>query len=82
MRRVFVAGCGFVGLATARLLHRAGWEVIGGVHSAKSAAQLAGEPFPVRVCDVTDRASVAALATAGGLEAVILCASSSRGGVE
>ena len=79
MKTCFVAGCGFTGLATARLLHGRGWEVIGGTHSAESAAALAGEAFPVIACDITDRAALAGLPAVG---AVVHCASSGRGGVE
>ncbi len=79
MKTCFVAGCGFTGLATVRLLHGRGWQVIGGTHSAESAAALAGEAFPVTACDITDRAAIARLPA---VEAVVHCASSGRGGVE
>ena len=79
MKTCFVAGCGFTGLATARLLHGRGWAMIGGTHSAESAAALAGEAFPVLACDITDRAALARLPA---VEAVVHCASSGRGGVE
>ena len=81
--RVFIAGCGFVGLATARLFHAAGWEVVGGTHSPESAAALAGEPFRVVSCDISNREAVAALeADLGRLDAVIHSASSGRGGAD
>lgn len=79
MKTCFIAGCGFVGLATARLLHARGWRVIGGTHSTESAAALAAEPFPVTACDVTDRTAISGLPP---VDAVIHCASSGRGGVE
>ena len=79
MQTCFIAGCGFTGLATARLLHARGWQVIGGTHSAESAAALAGEAFPVTACDITDRAAIARLPA---VEAAVHCASSGRGGVE
>ena len=79
MKTCFIAGCGFAGLATARLLHERGWEVIGGTHSAESAAALAGEAFPVVACDITNRSHLARLPP---LDAVVHCASSGRGGVE
>ncbi len=81
-RRVLVAGCGFVGLATARLFHAAGWQVIGCTHSAQSAAALRSEPFPVLACDIAERAAVEMLDVPRGLDAVIHCASSGRGGAE
>ena len=79
MKTCFVAGCGFTGLATARLLHSRGWQVIGGTHSAESAAALAGEAFPVIACDITDRTALSGLPA---VEAVVHCASSGRGGAE
>ena len=53
--------------------------MIGGTHSAESAAALAGEAFPVTACDITDRAAIARLPA---VDAVVHCASSGRGGVE
>ncbi|MEK0447079.1 MAG: hypothetical protein RLZZ399_2400 [Verrucomicrobiota bacterium] len=82
-RRVLVAGCGYVGLAVARLFAGAGWEVVGCTHSAESAAELAGEAFPVVGCDISDRAQVEdRLAGAYGVDCVIHCASSGRGGAD
>lgn len=82
MARVLIAGCGFVGLATARLFVQRGWEVIGGTHSEESAAKLAGEAFRVVACDISERASVEARADLGPFDAVVHCASSGRGGAE
>ena len=82
MPRIFIAGCGFTGLAAARLFHRAEWEVVGGTHSAESVAALAGEPFRVLACDITDAAALGAHAELRGLDAAIHCASSGRGGAE
>ncbi len=82
MPRVFIAGCGFVGLATARLFHARGWEVIGGTHSEESTARLAGEAFPSLAVDIADAAALAARSELQGLDAVVHCASSGRGGVE
>ncbi|MDB6148898.1 MAG: dependent epimerase/dehydratase family protein [Chthoniobacter sp.] len=83
MPRVLIAGCGFVGLATARLFHNGGWEVIGCTHSGESAARLQEEPFMVEACDFADRSALAAKASGWrGFNAVIHCASSGKGGVE
>ena len=79
--RVLIAGCGFVGLATARVLHGAGSEVRGLTHSEESARVLAAEPFAVFAADLTDREALDAQA-AWQPEVVIHCASSGRGGVE
>ena len=82
MPRVLIAGCGFVGLATARVMHGAGWEVLGCTHSEESAHALAAEPFAVRPADLTDPAALETLADWRGCEAIIHCASSGRGGAE
>ena len=80
MARVLIAGCGYVGAATADLFHAAKWEVEGWTRSPGSAAQLAGKPYPVRAVDITDRAAVQE--AAAPFEAVIHCASSGGGGAE
>jgi nucleoside-diphosphate-sugar epimerase len=80
MPRILIAGCGFVGLATARLFHAAGWEVVGLTLSAESATALANEPFRVVACDLADAAALRAHAELRGFDAAIHCASSGRGG--
>ena len=82
MARVFIAGCGFVGLAAARLFHSRGWEVLAGTHTPESAAQLGGEPFAALAVDIADPAALAAPPELRGLDAVIHCASSGRGGAD
>jgi nucleoside-diphosphate-sugar epimerase len=82
MSKVVIAGCGFTGLATARLFASAGWEVVGVTHSEDSAVLHAEEKFPVIACDITDRAALAACGGLQGADTVIHCASSGRGGVE
>src|SRR5215469_8874224 len=77
MPRILIAGCGYVGEATADLLHFAGWNVEGWVHSKESAARLSTKPYPVRVLDISQRGEVGKCA--GIFDAVIHCASS-RGG--
>src|SRR5438093_13602266 len=78
MRRILIAGCGYVGEATADLFHSAGWNVEGWVHSKESAARLSVKPYSIRVLDVSQRGEVAK--RAGVFDAVIHCASY-RGGV-
>lgn len=80
--RVLIAGCGFVGQATARLFHHSGWEVAALTHSAESAASLRGEPFAVEPCDLTDPKALAKKSAWQGMDAVIHCASSGRGGAD
>src|SRR6266487_2614617 len=77
MPRILIAGCGYVGQATADLFHEAGWRVEGWTCSLESANLLAGRPYPLYAVDITDRALVNA--RAGTCDAVIHCASS-RGG--
>lgn len=80
--KVVVAGCGFVGLETARIFHGAGWEVIGITHSPDSAQKLASEPFRVIACDIADAAAVeGCLAELQNADAALHCASSGRAGV-
>ena len=80
--KVIIAGCGYIGLATARLLHAAACEVIGLTHSPESAASLADEPFRVAPCDISQRDSVREFAASAGVgpDAVLHCASSGKGG--
>lgn len=84
--KVLVAGCGFVGERVADQLHAAGHEVTGLTHSSESAARLAAfKPWRVESCDISNRDSVAALASRLGapcIDAFIHCASSNRGGAE
>ena len=81
-QRALIAGCGFVGLATARLLQGRGWEVGGLTHSEESAGALAGEHFPVLACDLSDAAALARLHSWEYADVVIHCASSGRGGAD
>jgi nucleoside-diphosphate-sugar epimerase len=80
MRRILIAGCGYVGEATADLFHSAGWNVEGWVHSEESAARLSVKPYSVRVIDVSQRGDVAK--HTGVFDAVIHCASSRGGDAE
>ena len=81
MPRVIIAGCGFVGRATARLFQIAGWEVIGLTHSAESAAALKNELFAAAPCDISNLDAVRAMASrhGGAADVVIHCATSGRG---
>jgi nucleoside-diphosphate-sugar epimerase len=80
MGRVLIAGCGYVGVATADLFHAAQWEVEGWTHSPESAARLATKPYRVRAVDIGERDAVEAAADA--FDTVIHCASSGGGGAE
>jgi nucleoside-diphosphate-sugar epimerase len=80
MPRILIAGCGYVGEATADLFHSAGWNVEGWVHSQESAARLSIKHYSVRVLDLSQRGDVAKCAAA--FDAVIHCASSHGGDAE
>src|SRR6478735_929712 len=80
MPRILIAGCGYVGEATADLFHSAGWNVEGWVHSKQSAVRLSAKPYSTRVLDVSRRGDVAKCA--GAFDAVIHCASSRGGDAE
>ena len=80
MPRVLIAGCGYVGTATADLLHAASWEVEGWTHSAESATQLRSKPYAIRAVDIGNEEAVKKVAAE--FDAVIHCASSGGGGAE
>jgi nucleoside-diphosphate-sugar epimerase len=77
MPRILIAGCGYVGEATADLFQKAGWKVEGWTVSKESAEKLSTKPYPIRAVDISDRDQVAA--SAEDFDAVIHCAST-RGG--
>lgn len=77
MPRILIAGCGYIGQATADLLHERGWNVEGWTASAQSAGQLSAKPYPVRAVDITNPAAVSA--GGGEFDAVIQCASTGGG---
>ena len=80
MPRVLIAGCGYVGQATADLFHSAGWKLEGWVHAKESAARLSVKPYPVRVIDLSQSGHVTK--RAGAFDVVIHCASSRGGDAE
>jgi nucleoside-diphosphate-sugar epimerase len=80
MPRILIAGCGYVGQATADLFHGAGWDVEGWTASEKSATALSAKPYPVYQVDISNRHQVAE--RSGTFDAVVHCASSRGGGIE
>jgi nucleoside-diphosphate-sugar epimerase len=80
MPRILIAGCGYVGEATADLFHSAGWQVEGWVHSNESAARLSVKPYSIQVIDVSRHADVGKYV--GAFDAVIHCVSSRGGDAE
>lgn len=80
MPRILIAGCGYVGEATADLFHAAGWEVEGWTASIRSASKLSAKPYPVVAVDMAERAAVAVHGKS--FDAVIHCASTGGGDVQ
>src|SRR5919109_5134996 len=80
MPRILIAGCGYVGEATADLFHAANWKVEGWVHSQESATRLSKKPYSVRLVDISQRAQLAE--GEGVFDAVIHCVSSRGGDAE
>jgi nucleoside-diphosphate-sugar epimerase len=78
VRRVLVAGCGYVGAVTADLFHEAGWRVEGWTRSTGSASTLSGKAYPVRSVDIS-AADQLAMDSKAQFDAVVHCAST-RGG--
>lgn len=80
MKRILIAGCGYVGETVADLSHDADWDVEGWTSSAESAAKLSGKPYHVAAVDISNRNQV--LAEAKDYDAVIQCASTRGGDAE
>jgi nucleoside-diphosphate-sugar epimerase len=80
MPRILIAGCGYVGQATADLFHAAGWAVEAWTASAKSAEALSNNPYPVCQVDISQRTQFTS--RLGTFDAVIHSASTRGGGVE
>jgi nucleoside-diphosphate-sugar epimerase len=78
--RVLIAGCGYVGQATADLFHGAGWEAEGWTRSAEAAAKVTGKGYPVIAVDIAQRQQVNARPE--NFDAVIHCASTRGGDVD
>jgi len=80
VRRVLIAGCGYVGTAAADLFDAGGWLVEGWTHSTVSAAKLLEKPYPVTTVDFTDRHQVNAHSQ--NFDLVVHCASTRGGDAE
>ena len=80
MPRILIAGCGYVGEATADHFHGAGWEVDGWTASKDSAEKLSAKPYSTRAVDISDRDQL--LGSTEDFDAVIHCASTRGGNVD
>src|SRR6185369_10072529 len=67
MKRVFIAGCGYIGGRVARLLRGAGAEVTCMVRSGEHGEQLRSEGFDTLVCALDDPDNIPALDVAGSV---------------
>lgn len=76
MPRILIAGCGYVGQATADLFHRAGWAVEGWTKSNTGTRK----PYPIHAIDITDAKQVHACE--GNFDVIIHCASTRGGDVD
>src|SRR5438105_14713695 len=73
MPRILIAGCGYVGQATADLFHGAGWKVEGWTKSNTGTSK----SYPIHAIDITNAKQVHAYE--GNFDAIVHCAST-RGG--
>lgn len=80
MRRILIAGCGYLGQAAADLFQNAGWEVEGWTMSIESAKELSSKPYPVSAVDISNPGKVSARAE--DCDAAIHCASTRGGDVD
>ena len=76
MPRILIAGCGYVGQATADLFHRAGWAVEGWTKSNTGTSK----PYPIHAIDLTDAKQVHAYE--GNFDVIVHCASTRGGDVD
>ena len=72
MPRILIAGCGYVGQATADLFHRAGWEVEGWTKSNTGTSK----SYPIHAIDITNAKQVHAYE--GNFDAIVHCAGINR----
>jgi nucleoside-diphosphate-sugar epimerase len=80
MPQVLIAGCGYLGQATADLFMGCGWKVEGWTRSVEAAQKLSAKTYPVRAVDLSDQRQVAD--SEGEFDAVIHCASTRGGNVD
>jgi len=76
MPRILIAGCGYVGRATADLFHRAGWQVEGWTKFNAGTSK----PYPIHAIDITDAKQVHACE--GNFDVIVHCASTRGGDVD
>jgi len=67
MKRMFIAGCGYIGRRVAWLAREAGWEVTCLVRSADHGGELVEEGFKTVVCTLDDPAGLSCLDVTGSV---------------
>jgi nucleoside-diphosphate-sugar epimerase len=83
MRRILIAGCGFLGKAAACLFREQAWKVLAVTNSEESARQLRDEGWDAVAADISSAADMRTLQRQiGPLTAWLHCASSRGGGPE
>ena len=80
MPRVLIAGCGYLGQATAELFVARGWQLEGWTRSSEAMQDLGAKSYSVQAVDLSDQAAVMACETE--FDAVIHCASTRGGDVD
>ena len=80
MPRVLIAGCGYLGEATADLFAAHGWQVEGWTRSTEAMQQLSAKSYPGCAVDLADQPAVMVCET--DFDAVIHCASTRGGDVD
>jgi nucleoside-diphosphate-sugar epimerase len=80
MPQVLIAGCGYVGQATADLFFEHGWQVEGWTRSPESAQKLCGKAYAVQAVDISDKIRVTD--SKREFDAVVHCASTRGGDVD
>ncbi|MEZ5328568.1 MAG: NAD-dependent epimerase/dehydratase family protein [Verrucomicrobiales bacterium] len=81
LKRVLVAGCGYIGELLCDRLHESGWEVVALTHSKESAERLgAVKPYKVSAVSISDAEAVAEFAADQEVfDVAVHCAASGRG---
>ncbi len=78
--KVLIAGCGYLGLTTARSFHIGGFDVHGLSRATDPTARKGPLPFPLDLADITRRENLEMFA--GQFDSVVICVSTKGGSVE
>jgi nucleoside-diphosphate-sugar epimerase len=78
--KILIAGCGYLGLTTARSFHIGGFDVQGLTRSSEPGANKGPLPFPMDRCDITRREDLEKFA--GQFDSMVICVSTKGGTAE